>query len=123
MIGLTKVPLNEYGHVMTKDGSPVKILCADVKHATFEVVGIIQVNNTEEPSRWTSEGSFYGEADMPCRQDLIPVPKKHVRWAYVNNDGSVAEILYTDEEKTERNYYKNGKWVRLEIDESQGVAA
>lgn len=45
MMDLTKTPLNEYGHVQTRDGRPVRLLCVEAKQ-------ILQCLKGEGSLRW-----------------------------------------------------------------------
>lgn len=86
---LTKVPLNEYGHVQTRDGRPVRLLCVDAKRQD-PIIGLTErPGNAEEQyaSTWFPDGSYcFGELS---NEDLIPVQRKHTvsGWLCLYKDG------------------------------------
>lgn len=69
---LTNVPLNEYGHVQTRDGSPARLLCKDAKEPV-PIVGLTECGFGDVIRRWLPDGSC--PAHGPDN-DLIPVPRK-----------------------------------------------
>jgi hypothetical protein len=71
MMDLTKVPLNEYGHVQTREGRPVRLLCVDAESSN-PVLGLLNMETHECINSWKSDGT----ASLHPRLDLVPVPRK-----------------------------------------------
>lgn len=80
MLDLSKIPLNEYGHVQTRDGRPVRILCVDAE-GNGPFVGLLKQPAVfgETISVW-----FAGGKGPNNYLDLIPVPKKRKLTGFMN---------------------------------------
>lgn len=65
--------------VQTRDGRPVRILCTNLRSATFPVVGIAShADGSESAYTWTAEGFFLG-VNKNSEADLINTPPKMVK--------------------------------------------
>lgn len=125
MIDLSDVPLLEYGHVQTTNNLPVRLLCKDRLYAQSPILGLFNHNGNEVWGSWNMHGVYGGEVRL---YDLIPVPKKHVRWTRIFDCGLLSGILQTeaDREKVDAEQEPDGpkyRWIRIEIDESKAEAA
>lgn len=80
MLDLSKIPLNEYGHVQTRDGRPVRLLCRDFKSALpgRALCGVIlHEGDIEGIYTWFPDGSNSSDGrNIHDSSDLVPVPKK-----------------------------------------------
>ena len=77
MMDLTKVPLNEYGHVQTRDGRPARLLCVDAKLISFPVAAFVQQHPEKETVLFVDiDGSANGRNGNESDLDLIPIPRK-----------------------------------------------
>jgi len=120
-IDLSQISLNEYGHVQTFRGLQVRLLCTDQEgvrnKSKCHAVGLIRLDSGEELVRtWRLNGETLS-GDQGC--DLIPVPKKHVRWVRkFSNDYGIGSCLFTQEEK-ESSQEAFGVWIPVEIDEAR----
>jgi len=73
MLDLTKVPLNEYGHVQTREGLPVKLLTKTRAH-DWPIVGLVaQADGLEIVGSWMADGAPWIPAEGG---QLVPVPQK-----------------------------------------------
>lgn len=93
MMDLTKTPLNEYGHVQTRDGRPVRLLCVDAKLNSLPVTALVQHHPEKEIVLFVDiDGSANGRNGDKSNLDLIPVPRKHTvsGWLCVMKEGSAA---------------------------------
>lgn len=113
--------------VQTRDGRPVRILCADLKGTCWPIVGAVQFGESESIVRWNCDGQYEyktGGRDDPC--DLIPIPKKHSRWVKVYDCGLMGGVLQTDEDRERidaerRDGDPRYRWIPVEIDESKAT--
>lgn len=76
---ISKCKKNEQGHWIaeTRDGRKVRIVCADCKGATGQLLGLItHPDGNEKAVRWYSNGNYYLEGSG-YESDLINPPTKH----------------------------------------------
>lgn len=74
---LTKVPLNEYGHVQTRDGWRARVLCADrTGNDSRPAIALITEAKGYERIQVYARDGRYNIDVQPSGFDLIPVPKK-----------------------------------------------
>jgi hypothetical protein len=71
MMDLTKVPLNEYGHVQTRDGRDFRLLCID-RTGRYPVLGL---TSDDQVIGLTAHGTYCHNGEK-SPYDLIPVPRK-----------------------------------------------
>lgn len=120
-LDLTKVPLNEYGHVQTKRGMPAKILCLDRKTAyDYGVLGLVLIKGKEDHESvycWKGDGTSNPNEDY----DLIPVPKKRTVWVNVYGVNDI--VLCGSTKDTAERCAAPGRiaCVSLEFEEGEGL--
>lgn len=70
---LSKVPLNEYGHVQTRGGRPARIICNNRK-GIGEFVALVDCGDYEQEQTHIANGNYYVNGE--CASDLVPVTRK-----------------------------------------------
>ena len=98
---LEKYLANPSRKVVTRDGSPVRILCTDKKSYNEQIVGLIMGNNGMEfISTWTQQGKSFFNSDTP--NDLFFAPEKHEGWISIHRgtiSGYYTDGIFDSEEK------------------------
>ena len=116
MTDLSKVPLNEYGHVQTRDGRPVRLLCKDLR-SDYTVAAAVEEKSGggEFVSVFHHDGEYHNQ-DCSHLMDLIPVPRKVKVKGWVNvYPGGPHHWIYDDKEGADR-YARSDRIACIEID-------
>ncbi|MDE2103257.1 MAG: hypothetical protein KGL39_38785 [Patescibacteria group bacterium] len=88
---LDDVPLNEYGHVQTRDGRPAKIVAR--LRSDGRLLVVYDFDGEEIYSSRDKNGLAHANEDNPL--DLIPIPKavERTRYLSISPDGYMSSIL------------------------------
>jgi len=70
------MPIDFTKPVQTLDGKPVRIICTDVDHPVFPVIGLLKEKSGEFVQTYTKEGTFF-PGNRPHHMDIINVPERH----------------------------------------------
>ena len=86
--------------IMTKEGKPVRIICTDVKGASYSVLALVDKGDYEAPTLYTKKGEY--SLGTEGSYDLFFAPEKHEGWVNVykseSNRSLGAGIWQTEEE-------------------------
>ena len=86
--------------IMTKEGKPVRIICTDVKGASYSVLALVDKGDYEAPTLYTKKGEY--SLGTEGSYDLFFAPEKHEGWVNVykseSNRSLGAGIWQTKEE-------------------------
>jgi len=112
MMDLTKVPLNEYGHVQTRGKLPVRLLCINLNSIRgMAVAYAAKYECGQEDVYCCDESGRNGNDSM----DLIPVPRKvRVRgWLNVYSGG---KAFYAETREAANHLANISRIACIEID-------
>lgn len=87
-LDLTSTPLLEFGHVQTRGGHPVRVVCKDVKGTEeSKILGLclVEDHDYEMTLSWYQDGRHAHDGESQL--DLIPVVKKHTIWVNLSRVG------------------------------------
>ena len=75
--------------IVTKEGKPVRIICTDVKGASYSVLALVDKGDYEAPTLYTKKGEY--SLGTEGSYDLFFAPEKHEGWIniYKNKDGVI----------------------------------
>ena len=97
---LEKYLANPSRKIMTKGGKPARIICTDVKGASYSVLALVDKGDYEAPTLYTKKGEY--NLGTECSYDLFFAPEKHEGWVNVykseSNRSLGAGIWQTEEE-------------------------
>lgn len=86
--------------IVTKEGKPVRIVCTDVKGASYSVLALVDKGDYEAPTLYTKKGEY--SLGTEGSYDLFFAPEKHEGWVNVykseSNRSLGAGIWQTEEE-------------------------
>ena len=86
--------------IVTKEGKPVRIICTDVKGASYSVLALVDKGDYEAPTLYTKKGEY--SLGTEGSYDLFFAPEKHEGWVNVykseSNRSLGAGIWQTEEE-------------------------
>ena len=86
--------------IVTKEGKPVRIICTDVKGASYSVLALVDKGDYEAPTLYTKKGEY--SLGTEGSYDLFFAPEKHEGWINVykseSNRSLGAGIWQTEEE-------------------------
>ena len=86
--------------IVTKEGKPARIICTDVKGASYSVLALVDKGDYEAPPLYTKKGEY--SLGTEGSYDLFFAPEKHEGWVNVykseNNRSLGAGIWQTEEE-------------------------
>jgi hypothetical protein len=72
--------------VQTKDGRKARIICADMKFSTYQLVALISSEHGEEHAEYyTKEGAYWGDGEESSK-DLVNVPEKTEEFVLYRGD-------------------------------------
>ena len=71
--------------VITRDGRNVRIVCTDVKGASYSVLALVDKGDYEGPTLYTKKGEY--SLGTECSYDLFFAPEKHEGWVNVYKSG------------------------------------
>ena len=97
---LEKYLVNPSRKIMTKEGKSVRIICTDVKGASYSVLALVDKGDYEAPTLYTKKGEY--SLGTEGSYDLFFAPEKHEGWVNVykseSNRSLGAGIWQTEEE-------------------------
>lgn len=64
--------------VVTREGKPVRIICTDVKGASYSVLALVDKGDYEAPTLYTKKGEY--NLGTECSYDLFFAPEKKEGW-------------------------------------------
>ena len=64
--------------VVTREGRPVRIICTDVKGASYSVLALVDKGDYEGPTLYTKKGEY--SLGTECSYDLFFAPVKKSGW-------------------------------------------
>ena len=86
--------------IVTKEGKPTRIICTDVKGASYSVLALVDKGDYEAPALYTKKGEY--SLGTKGSYDLFFAPEKHEGWVNVykseSNRSLGAGIWQTEEE-------------------------
>ena len=86
--------------IVTKEGKPARIICTDVKGASYSVLALVDKGDYEAPTLYTKKGEY--SLGTEGSYDLFFAPEKHEGWVNVykseSNRSLGAGIWQTEEE-------------------------
>lgn len=92
----------EEGKIVTRDGKEVRIVCFNVRHNNYPIVGLIDEGNYESAESFSKNGSYsIGDGELDCDL-LLSVPE----WA-IYKDG---DIIYCEVDNGDNSVCK---WVSI----------
>ena len=72
--------------VVTREGKPARIICTDVKGASYSVLALVDKGDYEGPTLYTKKGEY--NLGTECSYDLFFAPEKHEGWTNVYEEGT-----------------------------------
>lgn len=101
--------------VVTRGGSPARIICTNRKGNWQPILALIQVraNTMEVPLTFSTDGKY--DIGRESNYDLFFTPEKHEGWINVyldaENDGYVGTCIYKSKEKAEESGKKGSSYI------------
>ena len=72
--------------IVTREGKPARIICTDVKGASYSVLALVDKGDYEGPTLYTKKGEY--NLGTECSYDLFFEPEKHEGWINVYKSGT-----------------------------------
>lgn len=72
--------------VVTREGKPVRIICTDVKGASYSVLALVDKGDYEAPTLYTKKGEY--NLGTECSYDLFFAPEKKEGWINLYKSGN-----------------------------------
>ena len=72
--------------VVTREGKPARIICTDVKGASYSVLALVDKGDYEGPALYTKKGEY--NLGTECSYDLFFAPEKHEGWINLYKSGN-----------------------------------
>ena len=84
--------------IVTREGKPARIICTDVKGASYSVLALVDKGDYEGPTLYTKKGEY--NLGTECSYDLFFAPEKHEGWVnvYMNYNERNVGTLYSSKE-------------------------
>ena len=79
---LEKYLENPSRKIVTREGKPVRIICTDVKGASYSVLALVDKGDYEGPTLYTKKGEY--NLGTECSYDLFFAPKKQEGWINIS---------------------------------------
>lgn len=89
--------------VVTREGKPVRIICTDVKGASYSVLALVDKGDYEGPTLYTKKGEY--NLGTECSYDLFFAPEKHEGWINLYKSGigwSLGASIWQTEEEAKK---------------------
>lgn len=89
--------------VVTREGKPARIICTDVKGASYSVLALVDKGDYEGPTLYTKKGEY--NLGTECSYDLFFAPEKHEGWVNVYKSGigwSLGSSIWQTEEEAKK---------------------
>ena len=86
--------------IVTREGKPVRIICTDVKGASYSVFALVDKGDYEGPALYTKKGEY--NSGTECSYDLFFAPEKHEGWINLYKSGisrSLGTSIWQTEEE------------------------
>ncbi len=117
------VPLNEYGHVCTRDGRPAKIVCW---LREGNCLAVTSEHGKEGGFRSTANGISSDTCGLDPKLDLIPTPRKIKVdcWLNVYRDGTNRPGIHLSKERADSCALENRiacLHITQEVTEGEGL--
>ena len=71
--------------IVTREGKPARIICTDVKGASYSVLALVDKGDYEGPTLYTKKGEY--SLGTECSYDLFFAPEKHEGWINLYKSG------------------------------------
>ena len=84
--------------IVTKEGKPVRIICTNVKGASYSVLALVDKGDYEAPTLYTKKGEY--SLGTEGSYNLFFAPEKHEGWVnvYMNCNERNVGTLYSSKE-------------------------
>ena len=89
--------------VVTREGKLARIICTDVKGASYSVLALVDKGDYEAPTLCTKKGEY--NLGTECSYDLFFAPEKHEGWVNVYKSGfswSLGTSIWQTEEEAKK---------------------
>ena len=89
--------------VVTREGKPARIICTDVKGASYSVLALVDKGDYEGPTLYTKKGEY--NLGTECSYDLFFAQEKHEGWVNVYKSGfgwSLGASIWQTEEEAKK---------------------
>lgn len=94
----------------TRNGKPVRILCIDMKHEHYQIVGLVSHDGkSEEIETWTIDGRYrFVRSEGESLSDLINAKTKREGWVNVYPDYQLGSVRNSKED-ADRDYLAHSR--------------
>ena len=97
--------------IVTREGKPARIICTDVKGASYSVLALVDKGDYEMPTLYTKKGEY--NLGTECSYDLFFAPEKQEGWINLYRMTSIISLgprAYDTKEEAEsaagdKSYY------------------
>lgn len=72
--------------IVTREGKPARIICTDVKGASYSVLALVDKGDYEASTLYTKKGEY--NLGTECSYDLFFAPEKHEGWINLYKSGN-----------------------------------
>ena len=89
--------------IVTKEGKPVRIICTDVKGASYSVLALVDKGNYEAPTLYTKKGEY--SLGTEGSYDLFFASEKKEGWINIYKSGfgwSLGTNIWQTEEEAKK---------------------
>lgn len=100
--------------VVTRDGSPVRIVCTDRKsYIDFPVVALVMDNEGKEYTENYRENGSWTWSGSQNNMDLFFAPEKKVGWVniYYRTQAMICGLIYQSEERAKQEIDKDKPYI------------
>ena len=107
---LEKYLENPSRKIVTREGKPARIICTDVKGASYSVLALVDKGDYEGPTLYTKKGEY--NLGTECSYDLFFAPEKEEGWINIFKGASDKRFLgYACIFKTKENAEEGRKGI------------
>ena len=87
--------VNPSRKIVTREGKPARIICTDVKGASYSILALVDKGDYEAPTLYTKKGEY--SLGTEGSYDLFFAPEKHEGWinVYMNCNERSLGTLYS----------------------------
>ena len=89
--------------IVTREGNPARIICTDVKGASYSVLALVDKGDYEGPTLYTKKGEY--SLGTECSYDLFFASEKHEGWINLYKSGinwSLGSSIWQTEEEAKK---------------------
>ena len=89
--------------IVTREGKPARIICTDVKGASYSVLALVDKGDYEGPTLYTKKGEY--NFGTECSYDLFFAPEKKEGWVNIYKSGfgwSLGTNIWQTEEEAKK---------------------